>query len=33
LALIAFPAVTGVPAFVVALVAVAVLARMRWHGQ
>ncbi|MFL6260552.1 MAG: hypothetical protein ACJ76Y_12630 [Thermoanaerobaculia bacterium] len=29
LALIAFPAVTGVPAFVVALVAVAILARMR----
>ena len=29
LALVAFPAVTGVPAFVVALVAVAVLARAR----
>jgi hypothetical protein len=33
LALIAFPAVTGVPAFVVALVAAAILARMRRHGQ
>jgi hypothetical protein len=32
-ALVLFPAVTGVPAFVVALVAVAVLARMRRRSQ
>jgi hypothetical protein len=33
LALVVFPAVTGVPAFVVALVALAVLARMRRRNQ
>jgi len=33
LALVVFPAVTGVPAFVVALVAVAVLARLRRRSQ
>jgi hypothetical protein len=33
LALVVFPAVTGAPAFVVALVALSVLARMRRRGQ